>query len=96
MGLQDDLKKQVMARWELAADEVSTALQQTLAVAFLGSASAGKDSAIRALFGLDFGQVDRGTQVVQRFFLLDLEDSPAFVYIPAPASSVLASTWVEM
>ncbi|MCB9679115.1 MAG: DUF697 domain-containing protein [Alphaproteobacteria bacterium] len=58
MGLQDDLKKQVMARWELAADEVSTALQQTLAVAFLGSASAGKDSAIRALFGLDFGQVD--------------------------------------
>jgi len=52
------LKSQVMARWELAADEVQAALKQTLAVAFLGSASAGKDSAIRALFGLDFGQVD--------------------------------------
>jgi GTP-binding protein Era len=52
------LKSQVMARWELASDEVTTALQQTLAVAFLGSASAGKDSAIKALFGLDFGQVD--------------------------------------
>jgi len=52
------LKSQVMARWEIAADEVKAALQQTLAVAFLGSASAGKDSAIRALFGLDFGQID--------------------------------------
>ena len=52
------LKSQVMARWEVASDEVHAALQQTLAVAFLGSASSGKDSAIRALFGLDFGQVD--------------------------------------
>jgi GTP-binding protein Era len=30
----------------------------TLAVAFLGSASSGKDAAIRALFGIDFGQID--------------------------------------
>lgn len=52
------LERQVMARWEIAHDEVEAALKQTLAVAFLGSASAGKDSAIRALFGLDFGQVD--------------------------------------
>ena len=52
------LQKQVDARWELAADEVRQALDKTLCVAFLGSASAGKDSAIRALFGLDFGQVD--------------------------------------
>jgi uncharacterized protein (DUF697 family)/GTP-binding protein EngB required for normal cell division len=49
---------QVASRWELAADEIATALEKTLVVAFLGSASAGKDSAIRALFGLDFGQVD--------------------------------------
>jgi GTPase len=52
------LQNQVNARWELAADEVRSALEQTLSVAFLGSASSGKDSAIRALFGLDFGQVD--------------------------------------
>jgi len=52
------LEKQVMARWELAATEVDDALRKHLVVAFLGSASSGKDSAIRAVFGLDFGQVD--------------------------------------
>lgn len=52
------LQSQVTARWELAAGEVQSALQQTLCIAFLGSASSGKDSAIRALFGLDFGEVD--------------------------------------
>lgn len=58
MTFQDEIRKQVVARWEVAATEVSTALTQTVCVAFLGSASAGKDSAIRALFGIDFGQVD--------------------------------------
>ncbi len=53
-----DIDKLVAARWEIAADEVQTALKQTLTVAFLGSASSGKDSAIRALFGIDFGQID--------------------------------------
>lgn len=52
------LSAQVAARWELAATEVAHALEQTLSVAFLGSASSGKDSAIRALFGIDFGQID--------------------------------------
>lgn len=52
------LQSQVAARWELAATEVQDALRQTLAVAFLGSASSGKDAAIRALFGIDFGQID--------------------------------------
>lgn len=58
MAMPDDLKKAVLARWELAASEVDSALRQSLVVAFLGSASAGKDSAIRALFGIDFGQID--------------------------------------
>lgn len=49
---------QVAHRWELASTEVEAALQQRLVVAFLGSASSGKDSAIRAIFGLDFGEVD--------------------------------------
>jgi GTP-binding protein Era len=52
------LQQQVAARWELAAGEVQAALRQTVAIAFLGSASSGKDSAIKALFGLDFGQID--------------------------------------
>lgn len=57
-GAVPTLQAQVLGRWELAADEVERALQQTLAVAFLGSASSGKDAAIRALFGIDFGQID--------------------------------------
>lgn len=52
------LRSEVATRWELASHQIETALSQTLVVAFLGSASAGKDSAIKALFGLDFGQVD--------------------------------------
>lgn len=52
------LQTQIAARWEIAAEEVQSALQQTLVIAFLGSASSGKDAAIRALFGIDFGQID--------------------------------------
>ncbi|MEN0061388.1 MAG: DUF697 domain-containing protein [Myxococcota bacterium] len=52
------LRDEVTQRWELAGHEVKAALEQTLVVAFLGSASSGKDSAIKALFGMDFGQID--------------------------------------
>ncbi len=54
----DAMTRAVATRWELAAVEIHSALQQKLAVAFTGSASSGKDSAIRALFGIDFGQID--------------------------------------
>ncbi len=43
--------------WTGTEEALTTALKQHLVVAFLGSASSGKDSAIRALFGLDFGEV---------------------------------------
>jgi GTP-binding protein Era len=52
------LQNEVAQRWELARDHIHKALEERLVVAFLGSASAGKDSAVRAIFGLDFGQVD--------------------------------------
>ncbi|MFK7928435.1 MAG: DUF697 domain-containing protein [Myxococcota bacterium] len=52
------LQSEVQQRWEMAASEIEASLSQTLVVAFLGSASSGKDSAIKAIFGLDFGQVD--------------------------------------
>lgn len=48
----------VTKRWEIAAQDAVDALERTLAVAFVGSASSGKDSAIRAIFGVDFGQID--------------------------------------
>ena len=51
-------KNVVFARWELSSAEIEVALSRQLVVAFLGSASSGKDSAIRALFGIDFGQID--------------------------------------
>jgi len=52
------IEEQVIARWEVAAEAVQEALKENLVVAFLGSASSGKDSAIKAIFGHDFGQVD--------------------------------------
>ena len=51
-------RAEVAARWEAANTEIARALSQRLVIAFLGSASAGKDAGIRALFGIDFGQVD--------------------------------------
>jgi len=53
-----DRRSQVLARWELADQDVELALSHSLVVAFLGAASSGKDSAIRALFGVDFGEID--------------------------------------
>lgn len=84
MAIQDDLKKQVMARWELAGEEVDLALQQTLAVAFLGSASAGKDSAIRALFGIDFGQVDPIPGSTERIRVAAVDADRKMLVVNAP------------
>ena len=69
------LKEQVLGKWELAAGEIHDALSQTLTVAFLGSASSGKDSAIRALFGIDFGQIDPipGSTEVVRVSAIDAD-----------------------
>jgi GTP-binding protein Era len=47
----------VQQRWESAAAELQVALDQELVLAFIGAASAGKDAAIRAIFGVDFGEV---------------------------------------
>jgi uncharacterized protein (DUF697 family)/GTP-binding protein EngB required for normal cell division len=49
---------EINRHWELAARDVEEALRGAVALAFVGSASSGKDSAIRALFGVDFGQID--------------------------------------
>lgn len=49
---------EVGRHWEVAARDVDEAMRTAVALAFVGSASSGKDSAIRALFGVDFGQID--------------------------------------
>lgn len=43
--------------WLETGPALAEALSRRLTIAFLGSASAGKDSAIRALFGVDFGEI---------------------------------------
>lgn len=49
---------EILARWDAASAAARSAAEQRLCIAFLGAASAGKDAAIRALFGVDFGQID--------------------------------------
>ena len=49
---------ELLRRWEVASAESRAALSGRLVLAFLGSASSGKDSAVRALFGVDFGEID--------------------------------------
>jgi uncharacterized protein (DUF697 family)/GTP-binding protein EngB required for normal cell division len=59
--MADDIQLPIKAiedRWAVVTRESARGLENTLVLAFLGSASSGKDSAIRALFGIDFGQID--------------------------------------
>ena len=89
MAMTDDIKKQVLARWELAASEVHDALEQRLAVAFLGSASSGKDSAIRALFGIDFGQIDPIPGSTDRIRVAAVDAERRVLVINAPGTADL-------
>ena len=75
---------QAHERWELARSEVEAALRQQLVVAFLGPASSGKDAAIRALFGLDFGQVDPIPGSTDRVRLAPLDAAGHVVIAKAP------------
>ncbi|MBX2797291.1 MAG: DUF697 domain-containing protein [Myxococcales bacterium] len=94
-----DLKSQVMTqvaeRWELAASEARASLDKTLAVAFLGSASSGKDAAIKALFGLDFGQVDPIPGSTDRARVAPVDPDHHLLVINAPGFGDLRSEVAE-
>jgi len=79
-----EIEKAVLARWELAAGEIQDALEEHVAVAFLGSASSGKDSAIRALFGIDFGQVDPIPGSTDRVRVAPIDADSRVLVINAP------------
>lgn len=79
-----ELQAQVAERWELASEETQRRLEQTLAVAFLGSASSGKDAAIRALFGIDFGQVDPIPGSTERARVAPVDAERRLMVINAP------------
>lgn len=71
-------------RWALARQQLDAALHQRLVVAFLGSASAGKDAAIKALFGVDFGEIDPipGSTATVRAVPLNAEGNVVLVNAP--------------
>lgn len=73
-----------LGAWEETETALRTALSQQLTVAFLGSASSGKDSAIRALFGIDFGEISPipGSTVRLRVAPLDPEAKVLIVNAP--------------
>jgi uncharacterized protein (DUF697 family)/GTP-binding protein EngB required for normal cell division len=70
--------------WDHNEAQLAKALSQHLVVAFLGSASAGKDSAIRALFGIDFGDVSPIPGSTDRVKAAALDDHGQVVIVNAP------------
>ncbi|MDP2313251.1 MAG: DUF697 domain-containing protein [Pseudomonadota bacterium] len=73
-----------LTAWEQSEVALREALSQHLTVAFLGSASSGKDSAIRTLFGIDFGDISPipGSTVRLRVAPLDPEGQVLLVNAP--------------
>ncbi|MFZ5478356.1 MAG: DUF697 domain-containing protein [Myxococcota bacterium] len=70
--------------WEASEIALRDALSKNLTVAFLGSASAGKDSAIRALFGIDFGDVSPIPGSTDRIKVAPLDADGRVLIVNAP------------
>ncbi len=87
-GGEPDIRALVRAHglgaWEQSEVALREALAQHLTLAFLGSASSGKDSAIRTLFGIDFGDISPipGSTVRLRVAPLDPEGKVLIVNAP--------------
>ncbi|MCB9743197.1 MAG: DUF697 domain-containing protein [Alphaproteobacteria bacterium] len=71
-------------RWTEITTGLDKMLSGRLTLAFLGSASAGKDAAIRALFGVDFGEVDPVPGSTERLRVVALDGEGRFLVINAP------------
>ncbi len=90
------VKNEVARAWDATSAELADGLGKSVTVAFLGSASSGKDSAIRALFGLDFGDVSPipGSTVNLRVARLDeagqvlIVNAPGFGDIRAEVDAI--------
>lgn len=79
-------RPEVLARWERANAASAASLGAPLVLAFLGPASSGKDAAIKALFGVDFGQIDPIPGSTDRAKLITLHQRGAgeLVVVNAP------------
>lgn len=70
--------------WNDTEAKLQEALKKHLTVAFLGSASAGKDSAIRALFEIDFGDVSPIPGSTDRIKVAPLDSHGQVMIVNAP------------
>lgn len=72
------------AQWTELRSDLDRAMAERVTLAFLGSASAGKDAAIRALFGIDFGQVDPIPGSTEDLRVVDIAGDGRFLVVNAP------------
>jgi GTP-binding protein Era len=70
--------------WDTTGVEVDAALRGQLTLAFLGSASAGKDSAIRAVFGIDFGEISPIPGSTSALKVIPLDEAGQVLLVNAP------------
>lgn len=78
------VKKHGAQAWESSESRLRDALAQRLTLAFLGSASSGKDSAIRALFGVDFGEVSPIPGSTSELRVVPLDEGERILLVNAP------------
>ena len=94
--MSDDLRPQLLAHaltaWDTSEVDVRKALSMRLAVAFVGSASSGKDSAIKALFGIDFGEVSPIPGSTAEVRVAPLDRAGRVVVVNAPGFGDIRAT----
>ncbi len=78
------LRQAALTAWLDGDGGLQKALSENLVVAFLGSASSGKDSGIKALFGLDFGEVSPIPGSTGRIRVARLDDDGKVLLVNAP------------
>ncbi len=70
--------------WDSSEGSLQRALTEHLTVAFLGSASSGKDSAIQALFSVDFGEISPIPGSTMRLRVAPLDPDGRVLIVNAP------------
>jgi len=84
----DELALQIRAEgdraWAASEETLARELSARVTLAFLGSASAGKDSAIRAIFGIDFGEISPIPGSTDRIRVAALDAEGRVLLVNAP------------
>ncbi len=80
----EQIRMEADRAWSSTGVALQHALSQKVTVAFLGSASSGKDSAIRALFGIDFGEISPIPGSTDRLRVAPLDKAGQVLLVNAP------------